>query len=100
MPALVVATAGYPAASRMRAVAASQALGNRRTSGPRCNWRSRSALCARSVALGVGTRVIIAPQNGLRRIRWDMGENGFETRMRAAARQQSLLSIGRGIGEF
>src|ERR1700683_4402808 len=43
MPALVVAMAGKPACSKMRALAQSQALGRTKISGPRCSEAKNSA---------------------------------------------------------
>src|SRR5262245_5940669 len=74
-PALVVAIAGTPSASKMRAVAASHAVGTTRVAGPRRNDRSRSAVSAigaqyNEVFLGAHTSAVRVELAQLNSPRW------------------------------
>src|SRR6266478_2892413 len=61
MPAEVVAMAGKPASSKMRALATSQTLGSTSTPGPRCRCRNCMALSARESMPYFSSQTILAP---------------------------------------
>src|SRR5580765_1211850 len=60
MPADVVAMAGKPASSKMRALATSQTFGSTSTPGPRCRSRNRRALSALESINSLSSQTILA----------------------------------------